>query len=342
MADTRFFTQAVPHSLAEIASVGECVLAPGVDGTVKLSDVRPLKTADAEHLAFLDNAKYKADFKASKAGACIVAADMVPDAPAGMALLVSKNPYRSYALAATLFYPRHEGDEGISPAAHIDPAASIGRGPSIGPGVVIGAGARIGNYVRIEANTVIGPGVVIGDDSWIGPQVTLSHCVLGMRVRVHAGARIGQDGFGFALGPQGHVPVPQLGRVIIEDFVNIGANTTIDRGAGPDTVIGQGAVIDNLVQIGHNVKIGKGCVIVAQTGVSGSTVVDDFVVLGGQAGVAGHLHIGAGARVAAQSGVTKDIPAGQDVVGFPAAPRREYWKDAARLKKLLSKPTGKE
>ena len=202
---------------------------------------------------------------------------------------------------------------------------------------MIEAGARIAAHVRIGANTVVGAGVEIGEGSWIAANVTLTHCVIGQKVRIHTGARVGQDGFGFALDPKGHLPVPQLGRVIIEDFVNIGANTTIDRGAGPDTVIGMGAVLDNLVQIAHNVRVGRGAVIVAQCGISGSTVIDDFAVLGGQVGVAGHLHVGRGARIAAQSGVTKDVPAGEEWVGFPAAPRREYWKDMALLKKLLSK-----
>jgi UDP-3-O-[3-hydroxymyristoyl] glucosamine N-acyltransferase len=238
-------------------------------------------------------------------------------APPGMALLISENPYRSYALAAAKFYPWPVTPY-ISKAAHIDPGAQIGAGCIIEPGAVIGRG------------------VVLGQGCWIGANATLSHCVLGQRVRVHAGARIGQDGFGFALGAKGHVPVPQLGRVMIGDFVNIGANSCIDRGAGPDTVIGAGTVIDNLVQIGHNVKIGRGCVIVAQVGISGSTVIEDGVVLAGQAGVAGHLTIGKGARIAAQSGVIGDVPAGEEWVGFPAMPRRAFWRLHAGLKKLLS------
>ncbi len=342
MADTRFFSRSSSHSLADIASASECTLADITKATQNISDVHALQDATSEHLSFLDNAKYRDAFRASRAGACIVAADMVPEAPAGMALLVSKNPYRSYALAAALFYPWMSGDAVMSPAAHIDTTATIGAGVSIAAGVVIGPHAQIGQGTRIEANTIIGQGVTIGNECWIGSNATLSHCILGQRVRIHTGARIGQDGFGFALGPKGHIPVPQLGRVIIEDFVNIGANTTIDRGAGPDTVIGAGSVIDNLVQIGHNVKLGRGCVIAAQTGISGSTTLGDFVVLGGQVGISGHLHIGAGVRVAAQSGVTKDIPAGQEWVGFPAAPRREYWKQIASLKKLLSKPIPKE
>lgn len=338
MADKRFHHRTGPYSLARIAEASECVLADPAQGDIEVSDVAALAEAGPDHLAFLDNPKYRDDFRVSRAGACIVASNMVADAPKGMALLVSDTPYRSYALAATLFYPWPDGDGVISPAAHIDPTAIIGRGCSIGAGVVIGPSARIGNNVRIEAHSVIGAGVEIGDGAWIAPLCTVTHAVIGQKVRLHSGVRIGQEGFGFAMGPKGHLPVPQLGRVVIEDFVNIGANTTIDRGAGPDTVIGMGSVIDNLCHFAHNVKVGRGCVIAGQTGISGSTVLEDFVVCGGQVGIAGHLTIGRGARVAAQSGVTKDVPAGEEVVGFPATPRRAYWKQAAAIKKLLSKP----
>ncbi|NBX65686.1 MAG: UDP-3-O-(3-hydroxymyristoyl)glucosamine N-acyltransferase [Proteobacteria bacterium] len=337
MTDPRFHHRTGPYSLARIAEASECVLADERTTSQECHDVAALQDAGAGHLSFLDNPKYRDVFKISKAAACIVSAEAAVDAPKGMALLISKNPYRSYALAATLFYPLPMGDGIVSRLAHIDPTASIGTGCSIAAGVVIEANTRIADGVRIGANSVIGVGVEIGAGTWIGANVSLTHCIIGQKARIHAGVRIGQDGFGFALGPKGHLPVPQLGRVLIEDFVNIGANTTIDRGAGPDTVIGTGAVIDNLVQIAHNVRIGRGVVIAAQTGISGSTVIDDFAVLGGQVGVAGHLHIGKGARLAAQSGVTKDVPAGEDWVGFPAAPRREYWKEVALLKKLLSK-----
>ncbi|MBU6235028.1 MAG: UDP-3-O-(3-hydroxymyristoyl)glucosamine N-acyltransferase [Alphaproteobacteria bacterium] len=337
MADLRFHHRAGPYSLARIAEASECVLADSAQGGYEATDVAALQDAGEGHLSFLDNPKYKDAFRATKAMACIVSAEMAGEAPKGVAVLVSKNPYRSYALAAALFYPWPAADGVVSGGAHIDVTADVGAGCSIGAGVVIGPKAQIGKGCRIEPNTVIGEGVVLGDGCWIGANVTLTHCVLGARVRIHNGARIGQDGFGFALGPKGHLPVPQLGRVMIGDFVNIGANTTIDRGAGPDTVIGMGTVIDNLVQIAHNVKVGKGCVIAAQTGISGSTELGDFVICGGQSGVAGHLSIGTGARIAAQSGVTKDVPAGEEWVGFPAAPRREYWKQLAALKKLLSK-----
>ncbi len=319
MADTRFHERKGPFTLGEIAAQCEAELHDPAQAGVVISDVAALDAAGEGQLSFLDNPKYRADFQVSRAAACIIAPDMVAHAPAGTALLVSGHSYRSYALAARMFYPP-AASGGIDEAARIHPTA------------------KIGPHCTIEAFTVIGPHVEIGEGSHIGSNVSISHSLIGKGVRIHNGVRIGQDGFGFAMGPKGHLPVPQLGRVIIGDFVNIGANTTIDRGAGPDTEIGMGCIIDNLVQIGHNVKMGRGCVVVSQVGISGSTVIGDFVVLGGQAGVAGHLNIGSGARIAAKSGVMKDIPAGQqDWAGFPAIPRREYWKQQAILKKLLSK-----
>lgn len=333
MADARFFKKSESMTLADIADKCDCVLHNQADGAFVVEDVAPLDAAGTVHLSFLDNTKYRDMFVSSKAAACIVSEAAVEAAPVGMRLLVSKNPYRSYALAATLFYPAPKADGVIAPSAQI--MGEVMAGASIGHNVVIEAGAVVGAGAIIEHGAIIGAGVQIGDGCWIGANVTISHAVLGRGVRVHNGARIGQEGFGFAISPAGHVPVPQLGRVMIGDGVNIGANTTIDRGAGPDTVIGDGCFIDNLCQIGHNVRMGRGCVLVAQVGVSGSTVLGDFVVLGGQVGVAGHLNIGTGAKVAAQSGVTKDIPAGQEWVGFPAAPRMAFWREHARLKKLL-------
>jgi UDP-3-O-[3-hydroxymyristoyl] glucosamine N-acyltransferase len=198
----------------------------------------------------------------------------------------------------------------------------------------IGAGAVIG------AHAVIGPDVHIGRGSTIGANASVSHALIGDRVIIHPGARIGQDGFGFAMGPRGHLKAPQVGRVIIQNDVEIGANTTIDRGANRDTIIGEGTKIDNLVQIGHNVTIGRHCVIVSQVGVSGSTDIGDFVAIGGQAGLTGHLRIGAGAQIAAKAGVMNDVPAGQRWGGAPALPIREYFRQVAALGKLAQSHGG--
>lgn len=337
MADPRFFQKSGRFTVAEIAEISGAKPAPEADTTHVLEDVAPLDRAGRGDLSFLDNVKYKDQFVNTKAGACFVHADVAALAPEGVNVLVSDHPYKSYALAAQAFYPQEKPAAGISERAYIDPAARVAEGCTVEPGVVIQAGAEIGEGSWIEANTVIGASVRIGKGCRIGSNATLSHCEIGDYTRLYPGVCVGQDGFGFAIDPKGYVKVPQLGRVIIEDHVEIGANTTIDRGAGPDTVIGQGTWIDNLVQIGHNVKIGRGCVIVSQVGISGSTVLGDFVAIGGQGGIAGHLNIGSGARIAAQSGVMRDIPAGEEHMGSPAMPIRQHMKQVALLKRLIQK-----
>jgi UDP-3-O-[3-hydroxymyristoyl] glucosamine N-acyltransferase len=202
---------------------------------------------------------------------------------------------------------------------------------------VVAAGAEIGRGCVIGSAAVIGPGVVIGDDTRVGPGASLRYCLVGSHVRILAGARIGERGFGFAPGAEGHVDVPQLGRVVIGDHVEIGANTTIDRGSGPDTVVGPGCRIDNLVQIGHNVRLGRGCIVIAQAGISGSTALGDHVVIAAQGGLTGHLTIGAGARVAAQAGVMRDVGPGETVMGSPAMPIRQFWRQVATLARIATK-----
>jgi UDP-3-O-[3-hydroxymyristoyl] glucosamine N-acyltransferase len=237
-------------------------------------------------------------------------------------------------MVAQAFYPSPAPVAWISPSAHVDSSARIGADCWIDHGVVIGAGVEIGDRCRIGSHAVIGAGVVIGADGTIGANATVQCALIGAKVNIYPGARIGQDGFGFAMGVQGHLKVPQLGRVIIGNNVEIGANTTIDRGAGPDTVIGDGCWIDNLVQIGHNVQLGRGCVVVAQVGISGSTQFGDFVAAGGQSGFAGHLKIGSGAKIAAQAGVIGDVPAGQTYGGYPAVPRLEWLRQSVILGKM--------
>lgn len=334
MADPRFFKTPTPKTAAALADIAGGVLAGVSADGVMVSDVAPLDQAGAGHLSFLDNIRYKDQFISSKASVCIVSEGAVAFAPKGMVLIVSKNPYKSYALVAQSFYPDDFPPADISGAAHVHPSVKIGKGCVIEAGAVIKANAVVGDGCWIEACAVIGEGVEIGAKSRIGSGATVSHAVIGSGVRLYPGVRVGQDGFGFAIDPAGHVKVPQLGRVIIGDHVEIGANSTIDRGAGPDTVIGSGTWIDNLVQIGHNVKIGRGCVLVAQSGVAGSTVMEDFSVLAAQAGVAGHLRIGMGARIGAKAGVMRDVPAGEEQLGAPAMPVREFMKQVATLKRL--------
>ncbi|MDE1147731.1 MAG: UDP-3-O-(3-hydroxymyristoyl)glucosamine N-acyltransferase [Azospirillaceae bacterium] len=340
MADPRFFNRAGPFTLADLARISGAEVAPGSDETRVLSDVAALDAADASQLSFLDNKKYVGAFAATQAGAVVVHPALAAKAPAGTALLLSRNPYKAYALCAQAFYPATVPSGAVSAGAHVHPTAQIGEGTDIAAGAVVEEGAVIGAGCRIAANATIGARVVVGDGSVIGANVSLTHCIVGSRVTIYPGARIGQDGFGFAMDLAGHVRVPQLGRVIIEDDVEIGANATVDRGAGPDTVIGRGCMIDNLVQIGHNVQLGAGCVIVAQAGISGSTRLDHHVVLAAQAGVTGHLKIGAGAQIAAQSGVMRDVEPGEKVGGSPAVPMRQWLRQVAALGRLVRGKNG--
>ena len=334
MADPRFFLSRGPFSLAELAKIAEARIAEGADPARRIRDIASLEAADADAISFLDNRRYLAALAASRAGACLIHPALADRAPNGMALLLHEKPYRAYARVAAAFHPETRPAPGVHASAAVDATARCGADVHVGACAVIGARAEIGDRCRIAANAVIGAGVVLGADCVIGAGAALSHAIIGARVSIYPGVRIGQDGFGFAMDPAGHLKVPQLGRVIIGDDVEIGANTCIDRGTSDDTMIGTGCIIDNLVQIGHNVRLGRGCVIVAQVGISGSTRLDDFVVIGGQGGLAGHLAIGRGAQIAAQSGVHKDIPAGTAVGGSPAVPIVEWRRQVATLGRL--------
>lgn len=339
MADSSFFTNKGPLTLWDCAQIAGCALScdEAKAKSISLIDVAPLQVATDEHVSFFDNAKYKQTFSGTNAGVCVTHPQMAEFAPDDCQLLLSDNPYLAYTKIARAFYPESDRKVlGVSETARIHPDAKIGDNVSIGEYTVIEEGAEIGDNVTIDHHSVIGHCVKVGKGSHIGSHAVVSHCLIGQGCRLHNGVRIGQAGFGFASAMDGTppLPVPQLGRVIIEDHVNIGASTTIDRGSGPDTVIGAGTIIDNLVQIGHNVKIGKGCVLVSQVGISGSTEIGNFVQIGGQAGLSGHIKIGDFAKIAAQSGVIGDVDAKQEVMGFPARPSREFLKDTAQLKRL--------
>lgn len=334
MADRRFFPYEGPFRLAEIAEMTGAELRNCQDLDQIISDVAALDQAVAGEISFLENRRYIAAFGSTRASACFISSTLATRAPDNVALLVTERPRRSFARISRLFYPDVESRPGIAPTAVIAETARIGSGCQLDAGVVIGDNVKIGDGAWVGPNAVIGDGATIGPGTRIGANATLSHCDVGARCLIYPGARIGQPGFGFEMDEAGPIKMPQLGRVIIEDDVEVGANTTIDRGAGPDTVIGRGTMIDNLVQIGHNVEIGKGCIIVAQVGISGSTKLGDYVVLAGQVGVAGHLAIGAGAQVAAQSGVNKSIDAGARMGGSPTVPMRDFRRQVAAVKAL--------
>jgi len=344
-----FFERAGPFSLGVVAEGANAEVADGADLGVQIKDVRPLDSAAEGDLSFFDNPKYLPLYAATAASACFVAPKFANQAPAGTACLITPEPYRAFARALLLFYPNAlktktavaDGMDRQSSVPSIHPSATLEEGAIVEAGAVIGPEAHIGRGTTIGAGSVIGFRVHIGRDCYVGPNVSITHALIGNQVTVHAGVAIGQDGFGFAMGKKGHLKVPQIGRVIIQDGVEIGANTTVDRGALRDTVIGEGTKIDNLVQIGHNVVIGRHCVIVAQTGISGSAELGDFVALGGQVGVVGHVKIGAGAQIAASSNVRGDVPPGVRWGGTPAKPVRSWLRELALLQKLAERKDSK-
>ncbi len=337
-----FFDRAGPFKLAEVARVTQSTIAEGHDGELMITCVKPLDEAGPGEMSFLDNRKYLPQLDATKASACLVSPAMAGRVPAGTIALVTKAPYRGFALALQAFYPQAMQPmitraNGVSA---VDPTATLEEGVILEHGAIIGPEARIGAGTRIAAGAVIGARVTIGRNCYIGALATIAHALIGDRVTIYTGVRIGQDGFGFAMGPGGHLKVPQIGRVIVQDDVEIGANTTIDRGALKDTIIGEGTKIDNLVQIGHNVVIGRHCVIVGQCGISGSTELEDYVVMGGQSGTVGHIRVGKGAQIGGASHAKDSVPAGQRWIGTPAKPFRDFARELWAVERLAKRGGG--
>jgi UDP-3-O-[3-hydroxymyristoyl] glucosamine N-acyltransferase len=336
--DHRFYETLAPASVSELAALTGAVLAgaapagtaPQADASpeLRIEGVAPLARAGATQAAFLSDRKHLDALAATRAGAVFVAPALAGAAPAGVAVLLTPEPQAAYAKAAQRFY-RARRPERDAPLVH--PTAELEDDVLLGPGVVLGAGARVGRGTEIGAYSVIGPGVCIGRNCQIGSNAAVGFALIGDRVRILSGAVIGEAGFGIAGSSTGAMDIPQLGRVIIQDGVTIGACTCIDRGAYDDTVIGENTKIDNLVQVAHNCVVGRNCVLAGHVGLSGSVTVGDGAMFGGRAGIADHIAIGAGARVAAAAGVMRDIPAGETWCGAPARPIRTFMKEVAWL-----------
>lgn len=346
MADPVFFAPEASLSLDDIAGLTGARLSPGADAALRISGVAPLNQAGPGDLTFIDSPRYLPLLAETRAGACLAGPRHASAVPAGVAALETAKPYDAYVAVLRRLYsaallPAPILAAGLSPAAHVHPAARLEDGVTVEAGAVVGAEAEIGRGTIIAPGAVIGPGVRIGRDCRIGPGTTVTHAMLGNRVILHPGVRIGQDGFGYLMSGGGHAKVPQIGRVVVQDDVEIGANTTIDRGANRDTVIGEGTKIDNQVQIGHNVVIGRHCVIVSQVGISGSATLGDFVVIGGQAGVNGHVTIGHGSQVAATASVKDDLAAGGRYGGAPARPIKEWYREEVALRRLAQRAARK-
>ncbi len=333
MVARSFFRPAKAFTVSEIASLTGAELRRGGDSARRITGIAPLDRARPSDLTFLDTLRFSGQARDSAAGACLTTAQLAEDVPAGAALLVIKQPFQAFVRVATALYPDAlrpsslTTGSGVMPGAVLHPTARLEGQVTVEPGAVIGAGAEIGAGTVVGANAVIGRDVRIGRECSIGASVVIAHALIGDRVILHPGCLIGQDGFGFVMGPGGHRKIPQVGRVIIQDDVEIGAGTAIDRGALRDTVIGEGTKIDNHVQVGHNVTIGRHCVLVAQVGIGGSATLEDFVVLAARVGVKDNVTIGEGAQVGAGSGVGTDIPAGQRWIGYPAKPASQWMRE---------------
>jgi UDP-3-O-[3-hydroxymyristoyl] glucosamine N-acyltransferase len=326
----------------EVAALTRAKLRDGDALDRRISNIAPLDTAEASDISFIDSPKHLSALAVTRAGACLLAPRFLAAAPRGLVVLETPHPYPAFVAVARALFPSalrpsslFGASAGRAASAQVHATARLEAGVTIDPLAVIGPGAEIGAGTLIAAGAAVGPGVCIGRDCAIGAGATIVHALIGDRVIVHAGVRIGQDGFGYLPGAKGHQKIPQTRRVIVQDDVEIGANTTIDRGSTRDTTIGEGTKIDNLVQIGHNVSIGRHCLIASQTGISGSVRVGDFVMMGGQVGIADHLTIGNGVMLAAQSGVASDIPNGERWGGSPAQPARDWLKSAAVMRRLV-------
>jgi UDP-3-O-[3-hydroxymyristoyl] glucosamine N-acyltransferase len=341
MADPRFFQRLGPFRLEDIAEEVDAQLLDPSSKDVMICDVASLETAGPGEISFFNQSQYLSAFRATRASAVVTTRDFGQNGPSGVCLMSVAQPQLAFARIGLLYYPSGRPEPEISADARVDPSAVIGKAARIDAGAVVGAGAEVGPGCHIACHAVIGSGVVLGNDCTVGANSCISYAIIGARVRIATGVSIGGQGFGFVPSENGRLRIPQLGRVIIEDDVEIGANCAVDRGSTGDTVIGAWTVLDNLVHIAHNVRLGRHCVICGQVGIAGSTSVGDGVMIGGQAGINDHLHVGSGARIAAKSGVIRDVKEGEAVGGYPAMPIREWHRlTAANIRLSERRPNG--
>jgi UDP-3-O-[3-hydroxymyristoyl] glucosamine N-acyltransferase len=337
MPDPRFFEDLGPARLGDLAYLTGAGLARAGEAERWVQGVSVLSRAGPDEIAFVADARHGEALTKCGAGACFLEEAMASDAPAGCALLFTAAPQAAWSMAAErLCRPRRH----VAGESNVDSTAELEEGVIVGPGAVIGPRAVIGAGTYLAPGAIIGPGVAIGRDCSIGPGASVAFALIGDRVKIYAGAVIGEPGFGAAAGPKGLVDIPQLGRVIIQDGVTVGAGSCIDRGAFEDTTVGENTKIDNLVQIAHNVVIGRNCVLAAYAGVSGSAVIGDGCQLGGRVGIVDHIKIGAGARIAAGSGVMSQVPAGETWGGSPARPLKQWLRELAWVSRMARRRTG--
>jgi UDP-3-O-[3-hydroxymyristoyl] glucosamine N-acyltransferase len=326
-------------TLEEIAALTGAARPDASACARRIDNVAPLDMAGPSDLAFFDKQRFAATAAVTHAGACLTSAAFVDRLPASTVALVVRKPFHAFVAVARALFPDALRPtslyESIGVAgAHVHPLARLEAGVTVDPGTVVGPRAEIGAGTVIGPNAVIGPDVRIGRDCAIGAGTVITHALIGDRVIIHPGCQIGQDGFGFVMGGKGHLKIPQVARVIIQDDVEIGAGSTVDRGAIRDTVIGEGTKIDNLVQVGHNVSIGRHCVIVAQVGISGSSTLEDFVVLGARVGVNNQVTIGEGAQLAGTSVAWGNVPAGARWGGHPAKDLKTWFHEVQAIQRL--------
>ena len=342
MAQPIFFKQPPSSTLAEIAALTGAVLADVSRGGQVIRAFASLDEAGPMHLAFFDNVRYVDQLKATKAGACLVSPRFEAQVPAHVAVLRTNQPYRAFVKLAREWHadalrPLSWFDyDGIAPSAIIDPSAHLEDGVIVDPLAVIGPRVEIGAGTVVGAGAVIGADVKIGRDCNVGARTAIQFSLIGNNVLIHPACSIGQDGFGFMFfGPEGHQKVPQTGRVVIQNNVEIGSGTTIDRGSLRDTVIGEGTKIDNQVQVGHNVTIGRHCLLAAQIGLAGSLTVGDNVALGAKVGINNHVKIGDGAQVTAMSAVKDDVPPNGRWGGYFAKPTKQWFREIVAVERLV-------